>query len=106
MRDRDAATPRRATWLMVALALTGCAQGPPQALGTLEYDRVVLPSPAAERIVAVTVHEGERVHAGQVLLRLEATRTLAATEAARSQVRQQRAALTELEAGPRIEASS
>lgn len=104
MRDRDIPFARRAACLLVVLALAGCAQAPPQALGTLEYDRVTLPSPAAERIVAVTVREGERVHAGQVLLRLEATRTLATTEAARAQVRQQRAALTELEAGPRIEA--
>ena len=104
MRDRDRSSASLAICLSVVLALAGCAQAPPQALGTLEYDRVVLPSPAAERIVAVAVHEGERVHAGQVLLRLEATRTLATTEAARSQVRQQRAALAELEAGPRIEA--
>ena len=100
MRDRDSTFVRRAARLLAALVLTGCAQAPPQALGTLEYDRIVLPSPAAERIVAVTVREGERVRAGQVLLRLEATRTLAATEAARSQVRRQRAALTELEVGP------
>jgi len=104
MRDRDRRFARRAASALIALALAGCAQAPPQALGTLEYDRIVLPSPAAERIVAVTVREGERVHAGQVLLRLEPTRVLATTEAARSQVRQQRAALTELEAGPRIEA--
>ncbi len=104
MRDRDSTFVRQVACLLAALVLTGCAQAPPQALGTLEYDRIVLPSPAAERIVAVTVREGERVHAGQVLLRLEATRTLAATEATRSQVRQQRAALTELEVGPRIEA--
>jgi len=103
MRDRDRSA-RMALHLSAALALAGCTQAPPQALGTLEYDRIVLPSPAAERIVAVTVSEGERVHAGQVLLRLETTRVLATTEAARSQVRQQRAALTELEAGPRIEA--
>ena len=73
MRDRDSTIVRQAARLLAALVLTGCAQAPPQALGTLEYDRIVLPSPAAERIVAVTVREGQRVHAGQVLLRLEAT---------------------------------
>ena len=67
----------RSLWPCSSLAAV--AQAPPQALGTLEYDRITLPSPAAERIVAVTVREGERVHAGQVLLRLEATRTLATT---------------------------
>src|SRR6476469_5957286 len=104
MRDRNSRFARRLAGVLAMLALAGCAQAPPQALGTLEYDRIVLPSPAAERIVAVTVREGDRVHAGQVLLRLEATRVLATTQAARSQVRQQRAALTDLEAGPRIEA--
>ena len=94
----------RATCLLCAIALGACREAPPQALGTLEYDRITLPAPAAERIVAVDVREGERVRAGQRLLRLEATRALASTEAARAEALRQREALAELEAGPRREA--
>ena len=89
---------------LLTMLLPGCRQSPPQALGTLEYDRIVLPSPAAERIVAIDVREGQRVKAGQRLLQLEATRTQAATEAARAESQRQRAVLSELETGPRTEA--
>lgn len=85
-------------------SLAGCQADTRQALGTLEYDRIALPSPAAERIAAIDVREGERVRAGQPLLHLEATRTQAATQAAQAETQRQRAALAELEAGPRREA--
>jgi HlyD family secretion protein len=90
--------------MVCALGLAGCHADTQQALGTLEYDRITLPSPAAERVVAVEVHEGQRVHAGQSLLRLEAARTQSATQAAQAEAQRQRAALAELEAGPRREA--
>lgn len=90
--------------VLVAVASAGCAQPSSQALGTLEYDRITVPAPASERVVAVAVREGERVRAGQLLLRLEDTRTLATTQAAQAQARQQREALAELRAGPRVEA--
>ena len=89
---------------LLAFALAACADEAPQALGTLEYDRITLPATAAERIVAIEVREGERVIAGQRLLRLEARRTRATTEAAQAQVAAQRATLDELQAGPRVEA--
>lgn len=89
---------------LLAFALAACADEAPQALGTLEYDRITLPATAAERIVAIEVREGERVVAGQRLLRLEARRTRATTEAAQAQVAAQRATLDELQAGPRVEA--
>ncbi len=91
----------------LALTLVGvlaaCTAQPPQALGTLEYDRITLPAPAAERIVAIDVREGQRVVVGQSLLQLEATRTQSATDAAQAEAQRQREALTELEAGPRSE---
>jgi HlyD family secretion protein len=94
----------RAMVLVSALAaLCACRDETPQALGTLEYDRITLPSPAAERIVAIDVHEGERVRAGQSLLRLETTRTRATTQAVEAEAQRQREALQELEAGPRSE---
>jgi HlyD family secretion protein len=85
------------------LALSGCGQDAPQALGTLEYDRIALPAPAAERIVAIDVREGERVAAGRSLLRLETTRTQAAVQAAQADLQGRQQALQELRAGPRHE---
>ena len=77
------------TWRSMALllavsGLTACADEVPQALGTLEYDRVTLPAPAAERIDAVAVREGQQVRAGEVLLTLERIRTAAQTDAAQA----------------------
>ena len=85
------------------LLLGGCRDEPPRALGTLEWDRVTLPAPAAERIVAIDVREGQRVRRGDPLLRLEPTRTRSQFAAAQAQAQQSLAALAELEAGPRSE---
>lgn len=89
--------------LLAALLLAGCADDTPQALGTLEYDRIALPAPSAERIVSVDVHEGDRVKAGATLMTLERTRIAAQTDALRAQTDQQREVLAELEAGTRGE---
>jgi HlyD family secretion protein len=84
-------------------ALAACSKAPPQALGTLEFDRITLPAPAAERIVAVDVREGEAVAQGQSLLKLDPARTKADLAAAEAQVQRARDALAELKAGPRSE---
>lgn len=89
--------------LFVALLLAACAEETPQALGTLEYDRVTLPAPVAEKIVSIDVREGQQVDAGARLLTLERTRTEAQTEAARAEAQRQREALGELQAGARSE---
>ncbi|BCT92959.1 membrane protein [Lysobacter helvus] len=89
--------------LCIAATLPACRNDTPQALGTLEYDRITLPSPAAEKIVAIDVREGQRVKAGQSLLRLELDRTRSSTDVARAEAQRQRASLQELEAGPRSE---
>lgn len=86
-----------------ALSLVACDDAPQQALGTLEYDRITLPAPAAERIVEISVREGQQVAAGQSLLRLEAARTESTTAATREEAQRQREALQELEAGARSE---
>ncbi|SFS05736.1 HlyD family secretion protein [Dyella sp. OK004] len=83
--------------------LAACSKAPPQALGTLEYDRISLPAPAAERVVAVSVREGEQVVAGQPLLKLDPTHTQAELAAALAQAQQQQASLLELRVGPRQE---
>jgi len=95
--------PSLAILVLPALLAAGCAKDTPQALGTLEYDRIAVPAPVAERIVGVQVREGERVAAGQALMQLEPTRIAAGTEAARAEAQRQSAALEELQAGPRSE---
>lgn len=89
---------------VATLLAAGCRPSPPQALGTLEWDRVSLPAPIAEKIVRVDVREGQRVEAGAPLLQLELTRTQSQLAAAQAQAQQSRAALDELRAGPRSEA--
>jgi HlyD family secretion protein len=93
---------RSLTALMLVMT-AGCAKQPPQALGTLEFDRITLPAPAAERIVAIDVREGEQVKAGQPLLQLDPAHTRAQLASAEAQLQQQREVLVELIAGPREE---
>lgn len=103
---RHAPSPRHRVLiaaLLVAATLTACRDESRQALGTLEYDRISLPAPAAERIVSIAVREGEQVRQGQTLLNLEAVRTRSANDAAQAQAQRQREVLDELEAGPRAE---
>lgn len=89
--------------VLATTALAGCHKGPAQALGTLEYDRITLPAPVAERIVAIDVREGQRVEAGQSLLQLNQAQTRAGLLAAEAQAQQQREVLAELVNGPRVE---
>ena len=86
------------------LVLAACRADAPQALGTLEWDRVTLPAPVADKIVRVDVREGQQVAAGAPLLQLELTRTQSQLVAAQAQAMQRREALAELRAGPRGEA--
>ena len=94
---------RLAMVLAAGLALSACTEEAPQALGTLEYDRVTLPAPSAERIVSIAVREGQQVKAGETLLTLERTRSAAQTDAAQAEVERQREVLGELQAGARSE---
>lgn len=88
---------------ILLLALAACTGETPQALGTLEYDRITLPAPAAERIVAIDVREGQQVAAGARVLVLERTRAQAQARATQAEARRQREALSELRAGARDE---
>jgi len=88
---------------LTTLALAGCHRQPPHVLGTLEFDRITLPAPAAEHIVQIDVREGQYVPSGTRIMQLETTRTRAALEAAQADARQQQQALQELLNGPREE---
>lgn len=103
LRARSRALPAAACALLAVAVLSGCTDEGTQVLGTLEYDRITLPAPAAERIASVAVREGERVKAGAEVMTLETTRIAAQAEAVRAQARQQRDALDELQAGTRSE---
>jgi len=92
------------TLLSAALVLAGgCKREPEPLLGTLEWDRITLPAPAAERISAVNVREGQQVAAGTPLLRLEVERTRSQLQGLQAQASQREQALQELVAGPRRE---
>ncbi|MEO8366410.1 MAG: biotin/lipoyl-binding protein, partial [Pseudoxanthomonas sp.] len=86
-----------------ALGLSACKDSAPQVLGTLEWDRITLPAPVAEKIVRIDVREGQQVDAGAPLLQLEPVRTQSQLAAVQAQAQQSREALSELEAGPRSE---
>jgi HlyD family secretion protein len=88
---------------LAALVLAGCHRDTDKAPGTLEYDRITLPAPAAERIVAVHVRAGEAVKAGQPLLDLDPAHTRASLDAALADVKHQQEVLAEGVAGPRTE---
>ncbi len=94
---------RPALWVLLALMLAGCNEEGQQALGTLEWDRVAVPAPAAEKIVRIDVREGQRVAAGARLAQLELARTQSQLAALQAQARQAGDTLAELRAGPRRE---
>lgn len=83
--------------------LAGCGQAPPTALGTLEWDRITVPAPAAEIIATVDVHEGQQVKAGAVLMQLDPARGDAQFAAAQADTARAQAQLEELKIGPRQE---
>ena len=89
--------------LLALLLLSACQPKPERALGTLEWDRIALPAPAAEKIVSIDVREGERVKAGQTLLQLDESRTRAQLAAALASAERNAALLDELRKGPRSE---
>lgn len=98
---------RRFRWqlLIGAATLVGaCSRTPPpQLLGTLEWDRVAVAAEVSEPITAISVTEGDRVHQGDLILKLDPRRTTAQLAAAEADARKAEAALAELRAGTRIE---
>ncbi|HVJ37024.1 MAG TPA: biotin/lipoyl-binding protein [Stenotrophomonas sp.] len=85
------------------LSTAACQRDPEPLLGTLEWDRISLPAPASERIVALEVREGDQVRAGTRLLRLEPQRTQAQLQSLQAQASQREQSLQELRNGPRRE---
>jgi HlyD family secretion protein len=90
--------------ILAAAALGGCTNDRPlQVVGLLEWDRIELKAEAAEPIVEVLVSEGDRVSAGQAILRQDPARVEAQRDEARAARDQAAARLAELRRGPRTE---
>lgn len=86
------------------LALAGCTgDNGDRLLGTLERDRLELIAESQEAIIEVGVREGDRVTAGQHLLRLDPTSIDAQIRQAKGAVAQAEGSLAELVTGPRRE---
>ena len=91
-------------WLAgCAVFLAACSHPAPQALGTVEWDRITLPTPVSERIASVATREGDTVVQGQTLMVLETARTQARLDAAKAEVVRLQRALDEVRTGPRPE---
>jgi HlyD family secretion protein len=87
---------------VVILLLAGCTQEAPVEIhGTIERDRLELIAESNERIVAVAVHEGDRVPAGAVLVRQEAGTAQPRIEQSRAALVEAQRRLADLEQGPR-----
>ena len=83
--------------------LTACKPGDPEALGTLEWDRVNGRAVASETITRLHVAEGDAVTSGQPLLELDSTLQQARVKRAQAQMESARWKLSELQAGYRTE---
>jgi HlyD family secretion protein len=95
---------RIAATALIFLLLAACAdKSAPEALGTLERDRIVLKATAAEIIVQEPVPEGTMVTAGTLLVQLDDTRQQARVTYTKAEVAQANARLEELRNGARAE---
>lgn len=88
----------------LALAVTACAETEQQHMvGTLERDRIELVLESNEPIESVNAEDGQRLSAGDVILRQSTARFAARLAQARAQRDQAAARLAELRRGPRPE---
>lgn len=91
--------------VVAACLLAGCDRAPDALplVGTLERERLELVAESSERITDVRVSEGDRVAAGDVLVRLERAVYEAEIRAARAARDRAEQRLAELVRGPRAE---
>lgn len=89
--------------LPAVLLAAGCDAPEPVAVGQTAWDRVALISEAPEPIIAIEAREGDRVSAGDVILRQDRRRIEAQLDQAGRARDQAAARLAELRRGPRQE---
>lgn len=88
--------------LSTLLLVAGCAKEQPlEVHGTVERDRLELIAESNERIVDISVHEGDRVRSGAVLVRQEAGTAQPRIDQARASQLEAQRRLADLEQGPR-----
>jgi len=86
---------------LIIAAVAGCGRTPPQALGTLEWDRVNGRALVSEVITDIYVREGDVVAAGSPLLKLDDRKIRAEVDSVKGKLQQAEWALKERIAGPR-----
>lgn len=90
--------------IVLLAAAGGCErESALQLPGSTEWDRIAVLAEASERVLDWHVAEGDRVHAGDLLLRLDPARHDARIDEAANRLAEAEARLAELEAGPRAE---
>jgi HlyD family secretion protein len=100
-------SPSVITSIVYICLLTGVAAGcsgtdtPPDALGTLERDRIDLIADSSEPIARILVTEGQVVSVGDPLVITDASRASVALKRAQADELAARSALMEAESGPR-----
>ncbi len=96
---------RNAVTLLGMIALLGACGSDAEhdAVGLLEWERVVLSAEVSEPITAIQVSKGQLVEAGQAILQLDPQRFQARLSQAAAQRTQAAARLAELQRGPRAE---
>lgn len=88
---------------VLLLSCLGCETKQPQALGTLEWDRVHSRAVASEVITQISVHQGDFVSKGTLLLQLDDRKVLAESSEMKAGLEGAEWLLKELETGPRAE---
>lgn len=88
---------------ILLLSCLGCEAEQPEALGTLEWDRVNSRAVASEVITGISVKQGELVSTGALLLQLDNRKVLAEQNEVQANLEEAEWFLKELEAGPRPE---
>lgn len=91
--------------IFTAALLNACDSdnNPPPALGTLERYRLELVAEAREPVIELAVKKGQRVNAGQLLVRLDPQRHDAELNRALARENEASQRLLELQSGPRSE---
>ncbi len=89
--------------LTLAVFSSACNKETPAMLGTVEWDRIVLPATAAEPIVDIQVSEGMQLAKGQILMQLDQAHAKAKLETFQFEAAQAEQALKSLRAGARSE---
>lgn len=94
-----------AVLLAAVLVLRGRGTSPRQLVlhGNVDLRQIELPFADSERIAAILVEEGDRVHAGQVLARLDTSRLQPKIQQAEAKMAAQAAVLARLKNGSRPE---